>query len=70
MMKTVSKKLNTVKHFALTLLIVLTVMSTSLNASIIVYYEYVASENVTYKVTEVDGFIISRTVEPHDVDSL
>jgi len=63
MMKIASKKLNIVKHFALTLLIVLSVMTNSLNATTVIYYEYVASEDVTYKITEVDGVVISRTVQ-------
>ena len=43
-------------------------MANLLNATTVVYYVYDASENVTYKITEVDGVVISRDVHIEDDD--
>ncbi len=58
--------LKSVKYYVVTMLLTLTIMANLLNATTVVYYVYDVSENVTYKITEVDGEVISTIVHIHD----
>ena len=58
----IKMNLKAVKHYVVTMLLALTIMANLLNATTVVYYEYNAFENVTYKITEVDGVVISTEI--------